>query len=62
MDALEHAASSFGASVLDLSIPAKNFYLNRGYRVTGATTWEVDPRYPLPCASLAYKAMEKMFP
>lgn len=60
MDELEAiAARSHSAAVLEASVPARAFYLNRGYRVTGTQTWEIGPCGDLPAATLVYEVMEK---
>lgn len=60
MDELEAiAARSRSAAVLEASVPARAFYLNRGYRVAGTQTWEIGPYDDLPAATLVYEVMEK---
>ena len=60
MDELEAiAARSHSAAVLEASVPARAFYLNRGYRVAGTQTWEIEPCDDLPATTLVYEVMEK---
>lgn len=60
MDEIEAiAVRSHSAAVLEASVPARAFYLNRGYRVTGTQTWEIGPCGDLPAATLVYEIMEK---
>ena len=60
MDALERDASkSREKVVLETSIPAKDFYLQRDYRVVGSALWNIATPKGLPSVALEYEVMEK---
>lgn len=59
MDALEKAAAPYGTVELDTSIPARSFYLNRGYEVASENVWEVEARDGFSAARITYETLIK---
>ena len=60
MDELERIASRSHSSVaIDSSAPAEQFYLHRGYRITGSGEWVIEAEDGMQAATLVYKTMEK---
>lgn len=45
--------------LFDTSIPAKQMYLHRGYRVSGTETWRIEPHGGFPALQLVYETMSK---